>query len=152
LFDGSYARLRGEVGLRPVAQDPDHGAHLLQSPRRGLLDGLEGGQCAVGVGCRQGTPGLGLDDDGRDVVADRVVELTRELVALTELGLLDVSDPGACVIADRRAERGREQENPNPPTTSVALVGSATCVTPSQTRMSPKPIAASRPAPQRNSA
>jgi len=103
------------------------------------------------VGCCQGTPGLGLDGDGRDVVADRVVEFSRELVALAEFGLLDVADAGVGVVTDRRAERGGEQEEPYPPTTSTAPVGSATCVTPSQTRMTPRPIAASRPAPQRNS-
>jgi hypothetical protein len=35
-------------------------------------------------GCQR-APGLRLDGDGRDVVADRVVQLARELVALAEL-------------------------------------------------------------------
>jgi hypothetical protein len=64
------------------------------------------------VGCRQGTSGLGLDDDGGDVVAHGVVEFAGQLVALTERGLLDVADPGVGVEANRRADRGGEQEEP----------------------------------------
>lgn len=100
-------------------------------------------------------PGLGLDGDGRHVMADRVVQLAGELVALAEFGLLDVADAGVGVVADRGAQRGGEaaenRKNPYPATTSVVAVGSATWVMASQARMTPRPIAASRPAPQRNS-
>jgi len=88
-----HVRLRGQLGLGPVAQNADHGAHLLERPRRRVLDRLQGSQCAIGMGGCQGPPGLSLDGDGRDVVANRVVELASELVALAELGPLDVADP-----------------------------------------------------------
>src|SRR4051794_40827365 len=48
----------------------------------------------------------------QSLVADRVVQLARELVALAELGLRDVADARVGVVADRRAQRGREQEEP----------------------------------------
>ena len=66
----------------------------------------------VGVGGGHDAAGLSLDDDGRDVVADAVMELAGQLVALTQLGLLDVADPGIGVEADRRTERGGEQDQP----------------------------------------
>ncbi len=66
------------------------------------------------MGRRQGASGLGLDGDGRDVVADGVVQFAGELVALAELRLLDVADTAVGVVADRRAERGGEQEEAVP--------------------------------------
>ena len=104
--------MRSEVGLRPVAQDADHGAHLLERPRRRFLDCRQRGRGTVGVGGGHDAAGLSLDGDGRDVVADGVMELAGQLVALTELGLLDVADPDVGVEADRRTERGGEQEEP----------------------------------------
>ena len=66
----------------------------------------------VGVGGGDHAAGLSPDDHGRDVVGDGVVQLAGQLVALTQLGLLDVADPGIGVEADRRTERGGEQDEP----------------------------------------
>ena len=59
-------------------------------------------------------PGHGLPEDGdrRDVVADGIVELAGELVALTEPCLLDVADAYGGLETDRRTERGGGQEEP----------------------------------------
>ena len=45
---------------------------------------------------------------------DGVVELAGQLLALAELRLIDVADPGVGVVADRSTERGGEQEEPVP--------------------------------------
>jgi hypothetical protein len=87
---------------------------LLQRSRGGLLDGLEHRQRTIGVIGSHGASGLGLDRDGRHVVADRVVQFAGELVAQAQLGLLDVTETGVGVEADRCAERGSEQEEPVP--------------------------------------
>jgi hypothetical protein len=79
-------------------------------PGRGVLDGREHVEGALRVGSRQDPTGLGLHGDGRHVVADRIVQLARQHVALTQLGLLDVADPGVGMEPDGRAEGGGEQE------------------------------------------
>ena len=71
-----------------------------------MLDGFEHGQRTIGVGGRQGLPRLGLDDDARHVVTDGVVQVASKLVALPELGPLDVPHEGGGVEADGGPERG----------------------------------------------
>ena len=55
--------------------------------------------------------GLGPDGDGRDVVGDRVVQLARQLLPLPELDLVQLAHPGGRPVADRGAERRREQQD-----------------------------------------
>jgi hypothetical protein len=99
-----------------------------------------------------GTSGLGLDGDAGDVVGDRVVEVTRQLLALPSFGLLDVAGARVGVVADCSAQGCGEQKKANAATVPAGLIGSATWVMTIQTRMTPTPVAASRPAPHRNSA
>jgi hypothetical protein len=102
VFDVGDTRLWGEVRLPLVPEDADHRAHLRERPRRRFLDGLEHRQRTIGGGGGHGSSGLGLDRDGRDVVADRVVQLACEVVAEPELGLLDVAEAGGGVPASCR--------------------------------------------------
>jgi hypothetical protein len=48
------------------------------------------------------------------VVADNVVQLAGQLATLAQSGLLDVTDAGVGMEADRRTERGSEQKEPIP--------------------------------------
>lgn len=59
------------------------------------------------------------------------------------VGDVDGDAGGVAGVAENR-------KKPYPATTSAAAVGSATWVTANQARTTPRPIAASRPAPQRN--
>ena len=105
-LDVRQAGLRGEVRLGSHAQDTDDCAHLRQRPGRCFLDGFEHGQRTIGVGGRHGPSRLGLDDDARHVVTDGVVQVASKLVALPELGLLDVPHAGGGVEADGGPKRG----------------------------------------------
>src|SRR4051794_1731872 len=75
LLDLGHAPLWRPVGLVAVAQDADHGAHLVERARGRLLDDLEGARGSVRPVGGDRPPGLGLDGDRRHVVGDRVVQL-----------------------------------------------------------------------------
>ena len=66
---------------------------------------------ASGSGRGDDPPGLGPDRDGRDVVGDGVVQLAGQLLALAQLDLVELAQPGGGPVADRGAERRREQQD-----------------------------------------
>ena len=82
-----------------------------ECPRRLLLDDDECVQGGGGIGRGDDAAGLGADGDGRDVVGDRVVELAGQLLALEELDLVHPAGAGLVLVADGRADRGRDQQD-----------------------------------------
>ena len=157
-FDLSEALSWRQLGVLGVPQHAYHRAQLGERSGRRLFDGGQGLDGSLRVGCRDGTSRLGLDDNAGDVVGDRVMELTRELFALTGFGLLDVADADPRAEADRGAlttfslgyAYEANRKNAYPATVSATLVDSATKVMDSQSRIRPRPPAASRPEPHRN--
>jgi len=71
------------VGL---AQESHHAAHLRECPRSRNLDDSKRLDGTLWVGCCDRPSCLGLGDDARDMVSDRVVEFARQLLTLAELG------------------------------------------------------------------
>jgi hypothetical protein len=67
--------------LRTVSKHTHECAHLGQHPGRLVLDDPEHPQRPLGVGSRDGLPGLSLDDDAGEVVGHGVVQLACQMAA-----------------------------------------------------------------------
>jgi hypothetical protein len=106
----SHALAWSEVRPLGGTQDTYHGAQLGQRSRGRVLDDSKDLNGPLGVRRCDGTSGLGLDDDAGDVVGDRVVEVTRQLLTLQSLGLVNVAGARVRVVADCSAQGCGEQE------------------------------------------
>ena len=142
---------RGEIGFLALAEGADHCPHLLQCPRRLLLDHTESLERGGGIGRGDDASGLGADDDRRDMMGDRVMELACQLLALDQLDLIHPAPTGVVLVADRGADRCGEQHHEHPGDSLPTGMGS-NAMSATGMNTTDMPIATSRPAPQRRSA
>jgi hypothetical protein len=105
-----HSRLRDERRRTVVAQYADHGPHLGESPGSLRLDDGEGVHRGLRASGDDGSAGLGPDDDGRDMMGDRVVQLAGQLFTLAQPDLIQLADPRGRPVADRGAESRREEQ------------------------------------------